>query len=70
MSHLQQNEKGVLQIADPEMAARLFFSMLKGDHHMQCLLGIRGPMSPDERAHIIDSVVTLFVDGYCSCTKS
>ena len=66
---VQQNEKGALQIEDPEMAARLFFSMLKGDHHMQCLLGIRGEMLPEERAHIIDSVVTLFIDGYCHCKK-
>ncbi len=67
---IQQNEKGVLQIKDPEMAARLFFSMLKGDHHMQCLLGIRAEIGPEERAHIIDSVVTLFMDGYCNCKKS
>lgn len=67
---VHQNEKGALQIRDPEMAARLFFSMLKGDYHMQCLLGIRGAPSPEERAHIIDSVVTLFMSGYCSRTKT
>lgn len=65
---VQQNERGVLQIKDPQMAAKLFFSMLKGDH-MQCLLGIHGEMTPDQREHIIDSVVTLFIDGYCNCTK-
>ena len=66
---VQQNEKGVMQIEDPEMAARLFFSMLKGDHHMQCLLGIRAEISAEERTHIIDSVVTLFTNGYCNCKK-
>lgn len=65
-----QNERGRLQIADPEMAARHFFSMLKGDRHMQCLLGVCGVVTPEERARIIDSVVTLFIDGYCNCTKS
>ncbi len=64
-----QNEKGRLQIADPEMAARHFFSMLKGDRHMQCLLGICSVVPPEERVRIIDSVVTLFVDGYRNCKK-
>jgi len=66
---VQQNERGILQIKDPQMAAKLFFSMLKGDHHMQCLLGIRGTLIGHDRDHLIDSVVTLFVDGYCNCTK-
>ncbi len=67
---VNQTEKGRLQIEDPEMAARLFFSMLKGDYHMQYLLGLRSETSPEERARFIDSVVTLFMNGYCSCTKS
>lgn len=66
---VQQNEKGILQIENPEMASRLFFSMLKGDHHMQCLLGVRDQVLPAERTLIIDSVVRLFVDGYCRCNK-
>lgn len=65
----QQNAKGVLQVEDSVMGARLFFSMLKGDNHMQCLLGLREALSPEERKHLIDSVVTLFVRGYCNCTK-
>lgn len=66
----QQNALGTLQVADTEMGARLFFSMLKGDHHMQCLLGLRDVLSGEERAHLIDSAVALFVTGYCNCTKS
>lgn len=66
---VQQNEKGVLYVQDPEMGARLFFSMLKGDNHMQCLLGLRGALSAAERAHLIDSAVSLFVTGYCSRKK-
>lgn len=66
----QQNAKGTLRVADTEMGARLFFSMLKGDHHMQCLLGLRDVLSAEERAHLIDSAVGLFVTGYCNCTKS
>lgn len=66
---VQQNEKGILQIENPEMASRLFFSMLKGDHHMQCLLGIIDEVPADERALMIDSVVRLFMDGYCQCHK-
>lgn len=65
----QQNKKGILEIGDPEMAANLFVSMLKGDYHMQCLLGIRQSVTLDERMRIIDSVVTLFMDGYCTCNK-
>lgn len=66
----QQNERGALAVDDPEMAARLFLSMLKGDYHMQCLLGIRQTISPEERNRIIDAVVPIFITGYCSRTKS
>lgn len=65
-----QNEKGFLDVKDTEMGARLFFSMLKGDNHMQCLLGLRDALTAEERAHLIDSAVSLFVNGYCHCTKS
>lgn len=66
----QQHEKGVLTIHDPEMAARLFLSMLKGDYHMQCLLGVRQTVTPEERIRIIEAVVPLFIAGYCTRTKS
>ncbi|QQG37066.1 MAG: TetR/AcrR family transcriptional regulator [Micavibrio aeruginosavorus] len=66
----QQNEKGVLSLDDPEMAARLFLSMLKGDYHMQCLLGIKQSISPEERARIIDAAIPLFIAGYRNRTKS
>lgn len=66
----QQNAKGTLRVEDTEMGARLFFSMLKGDHHMQCLLGLRDVLSAKEREHLIDSAVGLFVTGYCNCTES
>lgn len=65
----QQNEKGVLNVQDTEMGACLFFSMLKGDSHMQCLLGLRAALTGEERAHLINSAVSLFVNGYCHCTK-
>lgn len=65
----QQNEKGVLDVKDTEMGARLFFSLLKGDNHMQCLLGVRAALSPEERAYLIDAAVSLFVNGYCRCPK-
>ncbi len=63
----QQNEKGVLNVKDTEMGARLFFSLLKGDNHMQCLLGLRAALTPEERTYLIDSAVSLFVNGYCHC---
>lgn len=66
----QQHERGTLSIHDPEMAARLFLSMLKGDYHMQCLLGVRQTVSAEERIQIIDAVVPLFIAGYCNRTKS
>lgn len=65
----QQNEKGVLDVKDTEMGARLFFSLLKGDNHMQCLLGLRDALTTEERNYLIDSAVSLFVNGYCHCTK-
>lgn len=64
-----QNGKGVLHIEDPDTAARMFVSMLKGDHHMQFLLGVRETVLPEEREKIIDATVSLFMAGYCACGK-
>lgn len=64
-----QNGKGVLHIDDPDTAARMFVSMLKGDHHMQFLLGVRESVLPEEREKIIGATVSLFMAGYCACGK-
>ncbi|MFN3828026.1 MAG: TetR/AcrR family transcriptional regulator [Micavibrio sp.] len=66
----QHNQKGRLHIENTDMAARLFLSMLKGDYHMQCLLGVREGLSDEERDEIVDTVVALFVNAYCRCPEA
>lgn len=55
---------GVLTVPDSHRAAAHFFCLLKGEHHLQLIVGCCGAL-PEEacRAHI-DSVVGLFVRAY------
>lgn len=55
---------GILEVADSHRAAAHFFCLLKGEHHLQLIVGCCGKLGSREcRAHI-DSVVELFVRAY------
>ncbi|WP_435641039.1 TetR/AcrR family transcriptional regulator [Micavibrio aeruginosavorus] len=59
-----QSDRKLMHVPKPEDAAALFFSMLKGDLHMRCLLGLHGPLTPAARDAIVDMVVPVFIRGF------
>ncbi|MEC4750131.1 TetR/AcrR family transcriptional regulator [Methylomicrobium sp. Wu6] len=56
---------GALQMADVDRSSRLFLSMLKGDEHFRCLLGLQDGLNDADKAGMIDAAVTLFLKGHC-----
>lgn len=56
--------KGALQMNDVDRSSRLFLSMLKGDEHFRCLLGLQDGLSDAEKAGMIDAAVALFMKGH------
>lgn len=57
-------ERGELCIARPMEAARLFFTLLKGDYYYQLLIGYGPQMSEAERHEHVSAVVALFLQLY------
>lgn len=56
-------ERGVLRVADPEMAASAFLGMLVGQLQLQVVLGLRDPPKSAEIETIVGVAVTHFLDG-------
>src|SRR3546814_11602939 len=63
-SDLAQDEKGVLRIPHPEMAAKFLFSVLKDPLHLRCMLGVQSRVSQAEIAAHVDNVVDAFLEHY------
>jgi TetR/AcrR family transcriptional regulator, mexJK operon transcriptional repressor len=59
----QQNLRGTLRLDDPERAAQLFWGMLLGSFHMQCLLGLCPPPRSEEIEAFVKTAVARFLDG-------
>lgn len=57
------NRRKQVNIPNTGFAADAFFSLLKGDLHFQCLLGIKAPPSVEEKAILINQVVGLYLQG-------
>jgi len=58
------DRRGLLRVAAPDRAADHFFSLIKGCHEMQVLIGCGEPMTAEEaEAHITD-VVAMFLRAY------
>lgn len=69
LSQLEQylnsiNQRDQLNIIDPAVVADSFFSLLKGDLHFQCLLGIKAPPSGEEKKALINQVVATYLQGF------
>ncbi len=45
-------------------SARLLLSMLMGDEHMRCLLGIKVTLSPRERSALVNRTVSQFLSAH------
>ncbi len=52
-----------MTLSDPDMAARQFLEMVKGDLHFRALLRLGPPPSPQEIANCVAGAVRLFLDG-------
>ena len=48
---------------DPKTYADVFFSLLKGEAHLQCLLGIRELPSREEKQQIVKQAITFYLQG-------
>jgi TetR/AcrR family transcriptional repressor of mexJK operon len=63
-NYLQQlNDSGRFHIADTAFAADAFFSVLKGDRHFQCLLGIMPLPSTLEKQQLINQAISFYMRG-------
>jgi len=58
------NQLGIFNIKDTRFAADVFFSLLKGERHFQCLLGVQAVPSAEEKQQMITSVVKYYVQGF------
>jgi len=59
----QLNAEGNFYIADPVFAADAFFSMLKGDLHLKCLLTKTLRPSVDEKKRLVSQVTDFYMRG-------
>ncbi|MDD1612639.1 MAG: TetR/AcrR family transcriptional regulator [Methylococcaceae bacterium] len=55
---------GALKIPNVAASSRLFLSMLKGDEHFRCLLGVQSGLSEAEKETMINAAVSLFLKGH------
>jgi len=58
------NQLGIFNIKDTKFAADVFFSLLKGERHFQCLLGVQAVPNAEEKQQMITSVVKYYVQGF------
>ncbi|MDI1276116.1 TetR/AcrR family transcriptional regulator [Methylobacter sp.] len=59
----QLNADGSYHIEDPVFAADAFFSMLKGDLHLRCLLSKTLRPSADEKKRLVSQVIAFYMRG-------
>lgn len=69
--YLQQwQNSGCYNIPDTRFAADAFFSLLKGELHFRCLLGIQAAPTEAEKAQLIESTTTFYLRGIFHATQS
>jgi len=56
-------KRGDIAVSDLGFAADAFISMLRGNHHLQVVLGIRPPLSRKEIREIVEGKVDIFLNG-------
>lgn len=59
----QLNAGGNFNITDPVFAADAFFSLLRGDLHVRCLMTNSLRPSADEQKRLVSQVITFFMRG-------
>ena len=56
-------ERGEIRTGDSATAGDHFVGMIRGNLHLQVMLGLRGPPEEDERKQLVESVVDIFLGG-------
>jgi TetR/AcrR family transcriptional repressor of mexJK operon len=63
-TYLQQlQNSGCFHIPDTRFAADAFFSLLKGDLHFRCLLGIQTAPTEQEKTALCESATAFYLRG-------
>ena len=60
------DRQGLLAIAEPKPAARMFFAMLRGDLYMRRLLGLVAVPGKAEMRHAVDQAVRAFLAAHAA----
>lgn len=66
----EANLRGEINLDDPSVAARQFVAMLRGDIHLEILLGLRGSPDPTEVNARVASAVDLLLNGTATLSTS
>ncbi len=61
----QLHHSGQFCLVETEFAADAFFSLLKGDRHFQCLLGLKPPPTAVEKQVLVTKTVAFYLRGIC-----
>jgi len=70
-NYLQQlQNSGCFNISDTRFAADAFFSLLKGDLHFRCLLGIQAAPTEAEKIALCESATTFYLRGILHVAQS
>jgi AcrR family transcriptional regulator len=56
-------ERGDIRVSDCEMAADQFVGLVRGNLHLQVVLGLRAPPGPKELDRWVAAAVDIFLDG-------
>jgi TetR/AcrR family transcriptional repressor of mexJK operon len=70
-TYLQQlQNSGCFHIPDTHFAADAFFSLLKGDLHFRCLLGLQAAPTDSEKVQLIESATAFYLRGIFHAAQS
>ena len=61
--------QGKLELDDPRLAARQFFSMLRCEHHLRALTGVETAPPPAEIARVANGATEVFLRAYARSTR-
>lgn len=64
------SQRGEIRTDDCRRAAGHFVGMIRGNLHLQVVLGLRAPPSEEEAREVVDSAVEIFLDGVRSGQRS
>lgn len=64
------NENPRFSIRNTPYSADAFFSLLKGDLHFRCLLGIAPPPSAEQKRELINAVIAFYLQGISNAPDS